>query len=173
MKQLTLLRHAHAGWPESQSRDFDRPLDDAGHRGLAIIAPVLARLVRDADLVLCSPAVRAVQSYQGLAQNIPLPPAHPEPRLYMASLDVLLDVLHEQHADVRHILMVGHNPGLQDLAALFATSQAGTRIAHHFPTCAFAQFESDAPWSAWETGQVQLRAHNWPQNIDPHCEADQ
>ena len=172
MKQLTLLRHAHAAWPENRTRDFDRPLDDLGRKGLLVIAPSLARLVRTVDLVLLSPAARAVQSYDILAQHMNLPQPVRDPNLYMAGEDQLLDILHAQPDDVQHIFIIGHNPGLQYLLSLLLTAPSATPLAHHFPTSAYAQLESAAPWAEWEKGDVKLRAHNWPQNIDPDIEAD-
>lgn len=173
MKQLTLLRHAHAAWPENRTRDADRPLDDLGRKGLMVIAPGLARLVRNVDRLLLSPAVRAVQSYDILAQHMALPQPVRDANLYMANEDQLLDILHAQSADVQHILIIGHNPGLQYLLGLLLTDENPTPLAHHFPTSAYAQLESEADWPLWGQEPVRLRAYNWPQNIDPNIEADQ
>ena len=173
MKRLTLLRHAHADWPVGSSRDFDRPLDALGHKGAHIMASKLAYVLADADHILVSPAVRAVQTHALLARAIGLAKAHSEARLYMASSDMLLEVLHEQPDQYQHILIIGHNPGLQYLAAHLLPAREGARIAQHFPTSAFATLECALPWSLWEASSARLVHHSWPQQIDPSIENDE
>jgi len=170
MIQLTLLRHAHAAWPDHQTRDFDRPLDALGRKGLAVIAPYLARSISAVDRLLLSPALRAVQSYELLAAHMALPKPVLDKSLYMASEDQLFDILHAQEDAVCHLMIIGHNPGLQDMLRHIAPPE---NAPLHFPTSAFAQLETAGTWAEWAENNVRLKAFNWPQNINPDVEADQ
>ncbi len=118
--ELFLLRHAKSDW-DSTSADFDRPLNK---RGLAD-APRIGQWLHDHkvefDCVLSSPARRAAQTAQALCVKLGISAEHIhwDKRLYLASLETLLDVLAEQR-EHRRLILIGHNPGIEQLLEYLA-----------------------------------------------------
>ncbi|MBI5042083.1 MAG: histidine phosphatase family protein [Gammaproteobacteria bacterium] len=114
--ELLLLRHAKSDWDQSCD-DFDRPLNARGQHD----APRIGRWLRDQNLmpdcVLSSPARRAAQTAQAVCGQLGYPTEHIlwDKRLYLASRETLLDVLADQSDYPQRLLLVGHNPGLEDL----------------------------------------------------------
>ena len=112
MKSLTLFRHAKAERDSTSGRDFDRRLAEQGEMDAARMGDELRRLGLEFDLILSSPAVRAVQTAElsGLAPRF-------DQRIYNASTDQLLALVQETGDQVGRLLMVGHNPGFERLAS--------------------------------------------------------
>ncbi|WP_334078399.1 SixA phosphatase family protein [Microbulbifer sp. M83] len=133
MKKLTLIRHAKSSWDDPSLNDFDRPLNKRGERDL----PAMAKRVRDFGLVpdylLTSGAVRALTTARAVADALQLEPGQVkvEPELYACSSRELLQQLQRQSDRWRHLMVVGHNPGLENLAC-YLTDE---RLAK-FPTAA-------------------------------------
>ncbi|KRE00244.1 phosphoglycerate mutase [Bosea sp. Root381] len=141
MRRLMLLRHAKSNWPAGTA-DRDRPLAARGREA----APVMGRYLADElllpDLVLVSPARRTQETWDLVAPMLPEKPASQnEPRIYEAKAHRLLDVVRETEGTVRTLLMIGHNPGFEDLAALLAghgDRYAAARMSQKYPTCGLA-----------------------------------
>jgi len=141
MRRLMLLRHAKSNWPTGVA-DRDRPLAARGREA----APVMGRYLADElllpDLVLISPARRTMETWELVAPMLPEKPATQyEPRIYEAKVGRLLDVVQAIEGDVRTMLMIGHNPGFADLAALLAghgDRYAAARMSQKYPTCGLA-----------------------------------
>lgn len=141
MRRLMLLRHAKSNWPTGVA-DRERPLAARGREA----APVMGRYLADElllpDLVLVSPARRTVETWELVAPMLPeRPPSHVEPRIYEASPDALLRVAQEAEPAVRTLLMIGHNPGFEEIAARLAghgDRYASARMAQKYPTCGLA-----------------------------------
>ncbi len=110
MKSLILFRHAKTERKSTTGRDFDRQLAERGERDASRMGEELRK--SDFDLILSSPAARAVQTaaLAGLAPQF-------EDRIYDASSGQLLAIVQEQHDSVDRLLMVGHNPGFERLAS--------------------------------------------------------
>lgn len=127
MKRLTLVRHGQAEWKEAAVADFDRPLT---RRGLAEAADMARRLrVQEfaaPDLVLTSPAVRAVQTAEVFARELALPGRLVKrfDALYLAPPDELYAAIRDTGARIGHLLVVGHNPGLSEFAQQLAPEAA-------------------------------------------------
>ena len=143
MKTLTLLRHAKSGWDDPVERDFDRPLNGRGRRA----AHRMGRYLRDEalafDQVVASPAMRVQQTIAGVEDGYgrPLAPAF-DRRIYMASASTLLDVVHEFDDAYGNMLLVGHNPGLEDLVLMLVPQTAsGLRdeVEIKYPTATLAE----------------------------------
>lgn len=118
MPRLTLLRHGRAEWPAGQYRDYDRPLDSVGLVQAQQAALHLAALPKPPTLILCSSALRTAQTAAAVSQalatrNVPL---LEDRRFYMASLGVLQQLIAELGGQTQHLLVVGHNPSLSQLA---------------------------------------------------------
>jgi phosphohistidine phosphatase len=107
---LYLLRHAKSSWDEPGLADFDRPLSRRGRRNAAVLATHLSEKAIEAELVLCSPARRARETAEALGLE-----AHFEAGLYGASSDELARRLAALPGSVDSAMLVGHNPGLEEL----------------------------------------------------------
>lgn len=141
MRRLMLLRHAKSNWPTGMA-DRERPLAARGREAAPVIGRYLAEELLLPDLVLVSPARRAAETWELVAAMLPERPAiHVEPRIYEARTERLLYVVQEIEPQVRTLLMIGHNPGFEDLAALLAghgDRYASARMAQKYPTCGLA-----------------------------------
>jgi phosphohistidine phosphatase len=134
MKTLLILRHAKSSWSDSKLADIDRPLNKRGKHD----APIVGALLREVDLVpdriLCSPATRARKTAKAVAEasgyegEIELDDDfYPgDPQAYIEALQSLSD-------DVQCAMVVGHNPGLEDLLNTLTGESAA------LPTAALAQ----------------------------------
>jgi phosphohistidine phosphatase len=116
VKLLGLFRHVKSDWGDPRARDFDRPLNERGRAG----AEIMGRHIRDHGVrwnrVLSSPAVRCAETIELACHAAGQPvKVNWDRRIYLASSVTLADVLREQEGDPAAILMVGHNPGLEDL----------------------------------------------------------
>lgn len=149
MRRLILLRHTKSDWPDGMA-DIERPLAPRGKAAAPRMGAYLVRHGLVPDLVLVSPARRTRETWNLAAQWQVLPPSRSEPRIYEAAAGALFDVLLEQPNHVHTLMMVGHNPGSEDLAALLVGSghqDARERMAEKFPTGALAVI--DLPIDEW------------------------
>ena len=154
MKRLTLVRHAKSDWSLPGQDDWDRPLNKRGQRD----APEMARRLRSRrlkpDLILSSPAVRALSTAAVMARELKVPAAHvmQDERLYLASPADLLAVVRERGGAARHVMVFGHNPGITECANHLST---GEHI-DNLPTCGvFTALFDVAAWSelGWDSGR--------------------
>lgn len=137
MRRLMLLRHTKSDWTDG-AEDRERPLGPRGRQAAPLMGAYLAHHGLVPDRVLVSPARRTRETWDlaAAAFGTELPVAIDE-RIYMASTGRLFDIVREQPADAHVLLVVGHNPGLQDLALeLVATGEgdARERLGEKFPT---------------------------------------
>lgn len=152
MRRLTLLRHGHAV-AQADHDDFERPLDARGRLEAAHAAAKIVSELEAPDLMIASAALRTQQTAtivreHALTAGISLRLVT-ERRLYHASSTTLLVVLSELPADVRHLLLVGHNPGISELALRFADALLGPDRFNGFATAGWCSVTFDAPlWSA-------------------------
>jgi phosphohistidine phosphatase len=178
MKILTLLRHAKSGWNDAVERDFDRPLNRRGRKAAMTIGREMQSQGLSFDRIVASPAIRVVETLADIGDGYgrKIEPEY-EQRLYLASLDTLLDAIRETHDSVKSLLVVGHNPGLE-LLALYLTKadQAGLRdeIAIKYPTATFAQISLPIEhWGDVKQGSGSLEKFVRPRDLDPELGPDQ
>jgi phosphohistidine phosphatase len=158
MKRLYLLRHAKSSWDDPTLADRDRPLAPRGRRAAKAMAQHLREEKIAPELVLCSPAVRTRQTLTeiapGLDENADV---RIEDNLYAASAATLLEVLHELPDEVGSVMLIAHNPGVQDLASSLAGGGPGIeRVKSKFPTAALATLELDGSWHELAPGDAEL-----------------
>jgi phosphohistidine phosphatase len=172
MKTLTLLRHAKSGWDDPVARDFDRPLNGKGRRAAAMIGRHMRSLGLDFDHVVASPAVRVVATLDEIVAGYgrTLAPVW-DRRMYLASSATLLDAVHGLPAEADNALLVGHNPGLQDLVLMLVPNTVdGLRdaVEEKYPTASLAelQFQCNA-WDDVTTGGARLTRFVRPRDLDP------
>jgi phosphohistidine phosphatase len=174
-KRLFLLRHAKSSWDDAVRADFDRPLNGRGRRAALGMAEWLATRNLAPDLILCSAAKRTRETLATVRAALgPKAEVAIERRLYLAEEDALAARLAElddlpQPPDA--VMIIGHNPGLGDLALrLIPRDQAETRrrIATKFPTCAFVDLSFDCDtWEAISAANATLVAYLVPAELAP------
>ncbi len=174
MKSLSILRHAKSGWDAPVDRDFDRPINARGRRGATLMGEMWRGKGWPLDWIVASPAVRVTETldhFQPAAGLADLEP-HWERRVYLASAATLLDVLRETGALGDHLMLVGHNPGLEDLAMMLVPYDAGNparmAIEEKLPTAALVRILFDIDdWSALKENSGILDAFIRPRDLDP------
>jgi phosphohistidine phosphatase len=176
MKRLTLLRHAKSGDDGTVPRDFDRPLNAKGRRA----ARAVGRHMREAglrfDAVLASPATRVAETIDEVSDGIghSLSPDW-EKRIYLASTDELLDVVRAAPDEADSLLLVGHNPGLEQLVLTLVPEGDGKRgeVAIKYPTASLAEMTLDiAHWNEVAPGTAALVRFVRPRDLDPELGPD-
>jgi phosphohistidine phosphatase len=141
MRRLMLLRHAKSNWPAGVA-DRERPLAQRGREAAPVMGRYLAEELLLPDLVLISPARRTQETWDLVGPMLPEKPGtHVEPRIYEAKTERLLHVVQAVEPQVKTLLMIGHNPGFEELAALLTghgDRYASAQMAQKYPTCGLA-----------------------------------
>jgi phosphohistidine phosphatase len=162
-RRLVLLRHAKSDWPEDVA-DHDRPLAGRGRRDAPLVGRWLARSGFLPDVVVCSTARRARETWELASAELPQPPVpRLEPRVYEATVLGLLMLVRELPGEHRTVLIVGHNPGLAELAVGLATPPPQPPAS--FPTAAVAVLSLAGDWSAAGPGEARLLAFAIPADM--------
>jgi phosphohistidine phosphatase len=145
MKTLFLIRHAKSSRSDPTLADQDRPLSDRGKRDAPQVGKRLAKRHVMFDLILSSPATRAVATARRIARQLDYRRRDivVNDRLYPGAMDDLLDVIQKLDDKRERVMLVGHNPGLEQLAHRFS------REITEMPTCAVAEFAFDT--DSWST----------------------
>jgi phosphohistidine phosphatase len=166
MKRLYLLRHAKSSWKDTSLPDHDRPLNGRGRRAAKAIARHMREHGIEPELVLCSTARRARETLERIEQDTGA--VHVEPDLYAASAHALLERLRSVPDEVESVLLIGHNPGLQDLALELARpSNAADELAAKYPTAALATLAFEASsWRELDRGMAELVELVRPRDLD-------
>jgi phosphohistidine phosphatase len=152
-RTLYLLRHAKSSWADPSLADRDRPLSPRGRRNAAVLASRLARAPIAPELVLCSPALRTRETLAVIGEALPrAAEIRFEERLYGAGADELVALLAELPGTVGAVLLIGHNPGLEDLAGLLDPNAAHEPL----PTAALLTVELDGPFAGVAAGRARL-----------------
>lgn len=169
MKDLYLLRHAKSSWDDPLLGDHDRPLAHRGRETARRLAIYLRQEHVRPALVLCSSAARARQTYDAIAPSLGnSAKLRVEEALYGASCAELLSRLRRVPGPAEAVLLIGHNPALQDLAVLLCGDgdrAALARIREKFPTSAFAALSVPCPWDALGAGKAYLRSLTVPSEL--------
>ncbi|MEG3163667.1 histidine phosphatase family protein [Sphingomonas sp. PB2P19] len=177
MKTLTLLRHAKSGWDDPVARDYDRPLNAKGRRAAAMVGRHIRSLGLDFDHVVASPAVRVSETLDEIVAGSgrTLAPVW-DRRVYLASAGTLLDVVHDLPADIERALLVGHNPGLEDLVLMLvpdALDSLRDAVEEKYPTASLAELRFDTDtWSDVAAGAATLVRFIRPRDLDPDLGPD-
>ena len=171
MPSLLLLRHAKSDWSNPGLGDFDRPLNKRGRRA----APLIGRYLREADLipdlVLCSAARRAQETWELVAaelkQDVPVKTLR---SLYLAAPSRLMASLLRVPDAPQRVLLIGHNPGMEHLAALLTGGgdpAARSLMLEKFPTAALALLRLDgAAWDTLAPGGAVLERFVRPRDLE-------
>jgi phosphohistidine phosphatase len=159
MHMLHLLRHAKSSWKE-EVEDHERRLNRRGREAARRVGLALPAAIGKLDLILCSSARRTRETMElVLAEFAVRPRSVVEDELYEASKDALMGRVRRLPEDIGNILLIGHNPGLHELAMAIAdTNTAGFRAfsSGKFPTASRASFRVPQPWSAFGSSRCEL-----------------
>ena len=164
---LYLLRHAKSSWDDPTLADHDRPLSSRGRRASGVIADYLRREAVAPNLVLCSSSRRTCETLERISAGLDEKVAvHIEDRLYAASARDLLAMLRAVDPDVESVLLIGHNPAIQELALALARKGAQLeRLREKFPTAALATLTFQADWPELAPGAAELVAFVRPREL--------
>lgn len=134
MRTLYLLRHAKSSWKDANLADFDRPLSGRGRRAAETVGLFLKDKEITLDLVVSSPAVRARQTIEIVLRSAKQrPELRFDERIYEATVGRLLEIVSQLENEHKAVLLVGHNPGMQELLALL------TGQSEEYPTAALTK----------------------------------
>jgi len=177
MKRLTLLRHAKSGDDGMVARDFDRPLNAKGRRAARAIGRHMREAALRFDAVIASPAVRVAETLQEVETGYGegLKPQW-ERRIYLATTDELLEVVHGAPDSAESLLLVGHNPGLEQLVLMLVphgVDDARGEVAIKYPTASIAEISFPVDrWSQVDEGGGSLVRFVRPRDLDPELGPD-
>lgn len=169
-KTLYLLRHAKSSWDAPTLTDHDRPLAGRGRRACKTITEHLRRQQITPELVLCSSSARTRETlarisggFDGAIQV----QVEVEPGLYGASSVELLARLRQVPSDVGSVMLVGHQPAIQELAlALAGAGSQLERLSEKFPTAALATLLFPGDWRELGPGSMRLVEFVKPRELE-------
>lgn len=164
-RTLVLVRHAKSSW-DLDVDDQDRPLSGRGRRDARVLGELLAARSIRPDLVLCSTALRAQQTWQvAVAGGAQATEVRFERRIYHAWVPELLNLIRSA-PDVKTLLVLGHAPGIPDLVTHLGVREHGSklwaRLDAKFPTSAVAILEVARDWADLGKGRAHLAAYEVP-----------
>ncbi|WP_269792585.1 histidine phosphatase family protein [Stenotrophomonas sp. Iso1] len=158
MRELILLRHAHAEPADNGQADIDRPLSPHGLAEAEAAGRWLHEQRLVPDRVLCSPARRSRETLEAVLSLTGYVEQRLEERIYDAAPGTLAALL-DEHREVERLLVVGHNPGLEQLVALMHSGQSGDYRGMPPAAVAVLSLPMEA---AIEPGIARLAAFWWP-----------
>ena len=169
-KQLLLLRHAKSSWDDPDLIDFDRPLSGRGLKAAPLVGRELASQGWLPDLALVSPALRSRDTWRLVSAELPAKtPAKFVQALYEASAADVLAKVRQANAATSSLLVLGHNPGLEEFARRLAgagsDAAALKKLEEKFPTAALARFVFDGDWARLALGDARLTHCVWPKDL--------
>ncbi len=173
MKIISLLRHAKSDWQDPALRDFDRPINEKGERVSRAMGQWIASQKIKFDYIIASPALRVEQTLKhftkGYGNKLTI---ESERKIYLASSATILDVIRETGEEHDHILVVGHNPGLEDvifdLVRDNGSSSLRNEVEKKYPTGAYAQLHIEANnWCDIIKHDATLEIFMPPRELDP------
>ena len=162
MKKLYIIRHAKSSWDSPELSDFERPLNKRGIRDVPDMGQRLYELGIKPDLIISSPANRAITTARGIAKAINFPTSliQQEIDLYHASTSTIKEVISQVDQSVNQLMIFGHNPGFTDLI-----SRVSEFNLYNLPTCAVCgiSFSFDN-WSRILTSRGEKFLYDYPKS---------
>ena len=165
------MRHAKSSWDDAQLSDHARPLNPRGRAAAEAMRTVMRDLGLAPDVILVSSARRTVQTLEALSPWDDTPLIEPMDTLYLASGTQLLQTLRGIAGTARSVLLIGHNPGLHELAialvgqAMSPANEMTRRLAEGYPTGALAEFAIAGHWHNLADGGGRLLRFLSPRDL--------
>jgi phosphohistidine phosphatase len=178
MKKLTLLRHAKSTWDDPVARDFDRPLNPRGRRAARTIGQEMRAQGLAFDQVIASPAVRVVETLDDVSAGYgaAIEPRYDE-RVYLASAEILIELIHQTQDSADSLLIVGHNPGLERLVLKLTRDNGEAMradVAVKYPTATLAEIDFAVDrWADVAEATGTLARFIRPRDLDPELGPDE
>jgi phosphohistidine phosphatase len=163
MRYLFLIRHAKSSWDAPSLRDFDRPLNERGGHDAPRMAKLLFQKNIRPDLIVSSPAKRALTTARFFAEGLGIPPDSivQKAEIYDAFATDILQIIQELPDHAQTVFLFGHNPTFTDVANRFADQYIG-----NIPTCGVVCIESTAPgWADFNTANARVIAQLFPKEV--------
>lgn len=167
-RELLILRHAKSDWDRDAKSDFDRPLAERGRKDAPRVGKWMFKQGLRPALVVSSPAVRATQTTAAVTKALEFGEKEVtfDPRIYLASLPTLLEVLASCPPDADPVMLVGHNPGLDELVDYLCDgdlplSDSGKLMT----TCALARVKLPDDWRRLPRGAGELLSLTRPREL--------
>ena len=163
MRRLTLLRHAKSSWDDPALNDFSRPLSKRGERDAPMMGALLREMGSRPSLIVSSDAVRALSTARIIARAINYPPGflQTDHRLYLASPREIIETICDEGGQYTDIMIVGHNPGLTELANLIGDTEID-----NIPTCGVCVIDLDIDsWEALLRTRGRTERFEYPKKI--------
>lgn len=169
MRVLHLLRHAKSAPEEEGTEDRLRKLSRPGREDARLVAASLPAALGAVDLVLCSTALRTRETAELVLAGFAAPPPIVfEDGLYLAASPALIRRLRRLDEAAREVLLIGHNPGLHELALALAAADSPFYAAlakGRFPTAARASFVIETDWAGIGRSRHALRDYVTPKSL--------
>lgn len=166
MKTLYCVRHAKSSWSDPDLADYDRPLNGRGKRDAPFMADMSVMRESKPDIILSSPAKRALVTANTFrkAHGLKKSELIRDERLYLASPDIMLDVVREMPSEFNVIYMFGHNPGMTYLANYFTDDRID-----NVPTCGMFKIVGEFEhWHELSDSQARLETFVYPKMFQHH-----
>lgn len=175
MRRLLLLRHAKSAYPQGVG-DIDRPLNDRGRAAAPLMGAYIAGESLQPDQAMVSPARRTQETWEAVRAELADTPMETVPSIYEAPAGRILDAIRSAPAEAKSLLVIGHNPGLGDLA-LRLVGEGPKALRHElsekFPTAALAVLEFDAEdWAGLAYGGGRLLRFVHPRQLAAEMDDD-
>ena len=166
-KRLYLLRHAKSSWKDAGVADHERPLAGRGTRAATALARYLTEHGIAPELVLCSTARRARETWERIEPALSASAVRYEPELYAASAHTLLERVHRVPDEISSLMLIGHNPALEQLALELARPSIERRqLETKYPTGTLALLESQGlSWRDLDRTHATLVAFVRPRDL--------
>jgi phosphohistidine phosphatase len=166
MPTLYVLRHTKSSWDDPSLADSDRPLAPRGRKAARRIGAHMLATRIEPQLILCSTARRARETVEGLGDAVSGVELQLDDEFYGAGVAGLVERLQRVPYWVETALLVGHNPGLQELVvALSRPGLLRDRVARKLPTGALATLSLDGSWRTLRPGAAELTALVFPREL--------
>jgi len=154
-KELIIMRHAKSDWQHELLSDFDRPLNERGLRDAPRMARWMASEKIKPVLLICSPALRARQTAAEIIDQLQIREDSVvfDKRMYLANVETLITILREIDDNIQSVLLIGHNPGLENLAVNLCSEELPLDSDGSLMTTAnIVQIQLNSAWKNTETG---------------------
>ena len=163
MKSLFLIRHAKSSWKDASLADRDRPLNKRGKRDAPEMGRRLAARGDAPDLIVSSPAVRALATARIMAEAVgyPVDRIREDERIYMAGPAELLEAIRDLEDDLQQVFLFGHNPGLTELV-----NELSEPVIDNVPTCGIVELRVTVDrWADVSPGTVRRAGFDTPKSV--------
>jgi phosphohistidine phosphatase len=169
-RRILILRHAKSSWDDPSLADFDRPLAPRGRRASAVMGQYFKDEHLVPSIVLCSPARRALETWEGIAPFLGIAvPVRTERELYIASPQMLMERLKRLENDISSVLVVGHHTSIDVLAQRLAGEGEPKKLKElkdKFPTAALAVIDVKLEnWADLKPGKGKLVGFVGPKEL--------